>query len=107
LEEVKWRLVTKWNVDFSICCCDFFYHRILYCLSANRLYEQKDLGFKANQILSISYRNVYGEITDNFRFDRYLTIKMNYCAFQVKQVAAGGFAFGGSAKSTITFNIKI
>jgi hypothetical protein len=32
---------------------------------------------------------------------------MNYCAFQVKQVAAGGFAFGGSAKSTITFNIKI
>jgi hypothetical protein len=61
LEEVKWRLVTKWNVDFHQFAVALFYHRILYCLSANRLYEQKDLGFKANQILSISYRNVYGE----------------------------------------------
>jgi putative ABC transport system permease protein len=28
------------------------------------------------------------------------------CAFRVKQVAAGGFAFGGSAKSTITLQYK-
>ncbi|MFV8362250.1 ABC transporter permease [Flavobacterium sp. ZT3P35] len=70
--------------------------------------NKKDLGFKANQILSISYRNVYGEeITDNFRFDRYLTIKNELLRIPgVKQVAAGGFAFGGSAKSTITLQYK-
>ena len=70
--------------------------------------NKKDLGFKANQILSISYRNVYGEeITDNFRFDRYLTIKNELLHIPgVKQVAAGGFAFGGSAKSTITLQYK-
>ncbi len=70
--------------------------------------NKKDLGFKANQILSISYRNVYGEeITDKFRFDRYLTIKNELLRIPgVKQVAAGGFAFGGSAKSTITLQYK-
>ncbi|WP_310007145.1 ABC transporter permease [Flavobacterium granuli] len=70
--------------------------------------NRKDLGFKANQILSISYRNVYGEeITDNFRFDRYLTIKNELLHIPgIKQVAAGGFAFGGSAKSTIAYQYK-
>jgi putative ABC transport system permease protein len=101
LEEVKWRLVTKWNVDFSFAVATFFIIGSYIVYQQIDYMNKKDLGFKANQILSISYRNVYGEITDNFRFDRYLTIKMNYCAFQVKQVA-GGFAFGGSAKSTIT-----
>jgi putative ABC transport system permease protein len=70
--------------------------------------NKKDLGFKANQIVSISYRNVYGEaITDNFRFDRYLRIKNELLRIPgVKQVAAGGFAFGGSAKSTISYQYK-
>ena len=70
--------------------------------------NRKDLGFKANQILSIAYRNVYGEdITDNFRFDSYLTIKNELLRLPgVKQVAAGGFAFGGSAKSTISYQYK-
>ncbi|MEO8515518.1 MAG: ABC transporter permease, partial [Flavobacterium sp.] len=70
--------------------------------------NRKDLGFKANQIVNISYRNVYGEgITDNFRFDRYLTIKNELLRIPgVKQVAAGGFAFGGSAKSTISYTYK-
>jgi putative ABC transport system permease protein len=70
--------------------------------------NKKDLGFKANQILSISYRNVYGEeITDNFRFDRYLTIKNELLRIPgVKQVTAGGFAFGGSAKSTTAYQYK-
>ncbi|WP_369753823.1 ABC transporter permease [Flavobacterium sp. WC2409] len=70
--------------------------------------NRKDLGFKANQILSISYRNVYGEeITDDFRFDRYSTIKNELLRIPgVKQVASAGFAFGGSAKSTISYQYK-
>jgi len=70
--------------------------------------NRKDLGFKANQILSVSYRNLYGEeITDDFRFDRYLIIKNELLRIPgVKQVSAGGFAFGGSAKSTISYQYK-
>jgi putative ABC transport system permease protein len=59
LEEVKWRLVTKWNVDFSICCCDFFIIGSYIVYQQIDYMNKKDLGFKANQILSISYRNVW------------------------------------------------
>jgi putative ABC transport system permease protein len=68
----------------------------------------KDLGFKANQILNISYRNVYGEqITDKFRFDRYTTIKNELLKIKgVKQVAGGAFVFGIGAPSTINYHYK-
>ena len=75
------------------------------------VYEQieymntKDLGFKANQILNISYRNVYGEqITDKYRFDRYSTIKNELLHIKgVKKVTAGGFVFGKNAPITTTY----
>ncbi|TRX35457.1 FtsX-like permease family protein [Flavobacterium sp. ZT3R18] len=68
----------------------------------------KDLGFKANQILNISYRNVYGEqISDKFRFDRYTTIKNELLKIKgVKQVAGGAFVFGIGARSTISYHYK-
>jgi putative ABC transport system permease protein len=68
----------------------------------------KDLGFKANQILNISYRNVYGEeITDKYRFDRYTTIKNELLKIKgVKQVVGGAFVFGSGARSTITYDYK-
>ena len=68
----------------------------------------KDLGFKANQILNITYRNVYGEeITDKFRFDRYATIKNELLKIKgVKQAVGGAFVFGSGAPSTISYNYK-
>lgn len=68
----------------------------------------KDLGFKANQILNISYRNVYGEeITDKFRFDRYTTIKNELLKIKgVKQAVGGAFVFGRGASSTIAYSYK-
>ncbi len=68
----------------------------------------KDLGFKANQILNISYRNVYGEeITDKYRFDRYTTIKNELLKIKgVKQAVGGAFVFGSGASSTITYKYK-
>ena len=68
----------------------------------------KDLGFKANQILNISYRNVYGEeITDKYRFDRYTTIKNELLKIKgVKQAVGGAFVFGSGAPSTISYNYK-
>jgi putative ABC transport system permease protein len=65
----------------------------------------KDLGFKANQILNISYKNVYGEeITNNFRFDRYTRIKNELLHIKgVKKVTAGGFVFGSNAPMTTTY----
>ena len=68
----------------------------------------KDLGFKANQILNISYRNVYGEeITNKFRFDRYNTIKNELLKIKgVKQAVGGAFVFGSGASSTINYIYK-
>jgi putative ABC transport system permease protein len=68
----------------------------------------KDLGFKANQILNISYRNVYGEqISDKFRFDRYTTIKNELLKIKgVKQVAGGAFVFGTGAPITTAYFYK-
>lgn len=72
--------------------------------------NKKDLGFKANQILNISYRNVYGEkkeINDNYRFDRYSRIKNELLHIKgVKKVTAGGFVFGTNAPLTTTYYYK-
>ncbi|MCK8142718.1 ABC transporter permease [Flavobacterium sp. I-SCBP12n] len=71
---------------------------------------KKDLGFKGEQILNISYRNVYGEdkaITDQYRFDRYNRIKNELLRIKgVHQVSGGGFVFGRGAKSTISYYYK-
>ncbi|MWB94331.1 FtsX-like permease family protein [Flavobacterium sp. GA093] len=69
--------------------------------------NKKDLGFKANQILNISYRNVYGEeITDDFRFNRYQIIKNELLRIKgVKKVAGGAFVFGKSV-STSSYKYK-
>jgi putative ABC transport system permease protein len=70
----------------------------------------KDLGFKPEQILNVSYRNVYGEapeISDNYRFDRYTTIKNELLKIKgVQQVAGGAFTFGDGSISTITYHYK-
>jgi putative ABC transport system permease protein len=80
------------------------------------VYEQiaymnnKDVGFKSNQILDISYRNLSGEdekITNNFRFDRYTRIKNELLHIKgVKKVTAGGFVFGSNAPTTSTYFYK-
>ena len=80
------------------------------------VYEQisymnnKDLGFKPNQVLDISYRNVYGdapEINDSYRFNRYMAIKNQLQKIKgVKQVAGGAFRFGNGASTTISYNYK-
>lgn len=70
----------------------------------------KDFGFKANQIVNIKYRNVYGEaeeINDKFRFDRYTTIKNELLKIKgVKEVAGGAFEFGNGAPTTIDYSYK-
>ncbi|CAM3587893.1 ABC transporter permease [Flavobacterium gelidilacus] len=68
----------------------------------------KDLGFKANQIVNISYRNIYGEdISDEYRFNRYMTIKNALQKIKgVKQVVGGAFKFGDGAPITTNYTYK-
>ncbi|MFD2940034.1 ABC transporter permease [Flavobacterium notoginsengisoli] len=70
--------------------------------------NSKDLGFKGNQILSISYRNIYGEkITVQDQNDKLNTIKNQLLRIKgVKEVAGGGFVMGGGAKSVISYHHK-
>ncbi|MBS7255322.1 ABC transporter permease [Flavobacterium branchiicola] len=70
--------------------------------------NSKDLGFNGNQILNISYRNIYGEkITDKNQFSRYNSIKNQMLRIKgVKQVAGGGFVMGRGAKSVISYHYK-
>ena len=70
----------------------------------------KDLGFKPNQIINISYRNVYDdspEINDEYRFIRYSAIKNQIVKIKgVKQAVGGAFKFGYGAPTTISYNYK-
>ncbi|AWK05608.1 multidrug ABC transporter substrate-binding protein [Flavobacterium crocinum] len=70
--------------------------------------NSKDLGFNGNQILSISYRNIYGEkISTKNQCDKYDVIKNQLLRIKgVKQVAGGGFVMGGGAKSVISYHYK-
>lgn len=72
--------------------------------------NNKDLGFKPNQIINVHYRNIYGDdpkINDRFRFDRYMTIKNQILKIKgVKQVAGGAFMFGNGAPTTISYHYK-
>ncbi|MBE0390312.1 ABC transporter permease [Flavobacterium sp. PL002] len=68
----------------------------------------KDFGFKANQIINLNYRNIYGEeISDANRYERYNSIKNKLLNIKgVKKVAGGAFEFGNGAKSTINYHYK-
>jgi putative ABC transport system permease protein len=70
----------------------------------------KDLGFSGKQILNISYRNVYSEdktITDQYRFNRYTSIKNELLHIKgIKQVAGGAFVFGQGAKLITSYHYK-
>ncbi|WP_116787719.1 ABC transporter permease [Flavobacterium psychrotrophum] len=78
------------------------------------VYEQinylstKDLGFKGEQIINISYRNIYGDaITDDMRYNKYLSIKSALQNIKgVQQVAGGTIHFGEGASTTIEYRYK-
>ncbi len=80
------------------------------------VYEQikyisnKELGFKGNQVLSISYRNKYDYNEKGFEqkiFNRYSLIKQEIAKIKgVEQVATGAFAFGSGNGSTSGFSYK-
>lgn len=87
-----------------------------FIIGSNIVYQQitymttKDLGFKANQVIDVSYRNFYGEaeeINDNFRFNKYVTIKNEVLKIKgVRKVAGGAFKFGDGAPTTIDYTYK-
>ncbi|MTH17372.1 ABC transporter permease [Flavobacterium sp. LC2016-01] len=70
--------------------------------------NSKDLGFNGNQVLNISYRNIYGEKIDGkIQFAKYNNIKNQLLHIKgVKQVAGGGFVMGSGAKSVISYHYK-
>lgn len=80
------------------------------------VYEQikyistKDLGFKGDQVLSISYRNKYNWKEENYKkkvYNRYNMIKAEISKINgVEQVATGAFSFGSSNGSTTGFTYK-
>lgn len=78
------------------------------------VYEQieyistKDLGFKGDQVLSITYRNKYNWREDNYKkkiYNRYNMIKAEISKIKgVEQVATGAFSFGSANGSTSGFS---
>lgn len=70
----------------------------------------KDLGFKGDKVLSISYRNKYNWREDNYRekvYNRYNMIKAEISKIKgVEQVATGAFSFGAGSGSTTGFSYK-
>ena len=78
------------------------------------VYEQikyissKDLGFKGEQVLSITYRNKYNWREDDYKkkiYNRYNIIKAEISKIKgVEQVATGAFSFGSSNGSTSGFS---
>ncbi|WP_339887475.1 ABC transporter permease [uncultured Flavobacterium sp.] len=69
--------------------------------------SNKDLGFKGDQVLSISYRNVYNWREDGYKtkiYNRYNMIKNQLSKIKgVEQVATGAFTFGSGNGSTSSF----
>ncbi|WP_276381103.1 ABC transporter permease [Flavobacterium sp. H4147] len=70
--------------------------------------NSKELGFNGDQVINITYRNMYGDgMTDQTRIDRYDQIKNQLLHLKgVKQVAGGAFVMGNGAKSTISYHYK-
>lgn len=77
------------------------------------VYEQikfistKDLGFKGDQVLSISYRNQYDWKEENYKqkvYNRYNLVKAGVSKIKgVEQVSTGAFSFGSGQGSTTGF----
>ncbi|WP_296144633.1 ABC transporter permease, partial [uncultured Flavobacterium sp.] len=80
------------------------------------VYEQidfistKDLGFKGDQVVSISYRNKYDWKEKDYKqkvYNRYNMIKAEISKIKgVEQVATGAFSFGTGQGSTSGFSYK-
>lgn len=72
--------------------------------------SEKDLGFKGNQVISITYRNKYNWREENYKekiYNRYNMIKSNVSAINgVEQVSTGAFSFGSGNGSTTGFSYK-
>lgn len=72
--------------------------------------SNKDLGFKGEQVLAITYRNKYDWKEENYKkkvFNRYNMIKTEISKINgVEQVATGAFSFGSSNGSTTGFTYK-
>ncbi|WET03094.1 ABC transporter permease [Flavobacterium sp. YJ01] len=70
--------------------------------------SSRELGFKGDQILNVSYRNIYGEkVSNNDRMKKYEQIKNELLRVKgVQQVAGGGFVLGYGAKSVISYHHK-
>ena len=70
--------------------------------------QNKELGFKGEQIIQIDYRNPYDHTQEGVReklLSRYLTIKQELSKISgVKQVATGSFSFGSGASSSSSFS---
>ena len=70
--------------------------------------QNKELGFKGEQIIQIDYRNPYDFTQEGVReklLSRYLTIKQELSKINgVKQVATGSFSFGSGASSSSSFS---
>jgi putative ABC transport system permease protein len=80
------------------------------------VYEQikfisaKDLGFKGEKVLTISYRNKYDWKEDNYKqkvYNRYDMVKAEISKIKgVEQVSTGAFSFGSGQGSTSGFTYK-
>ncbi len=72
--------------------------------------NKKDLGFKGEQVLSISYNNKYDWREEGYKekiFSRYNTIKNEISKIKgVEQVATGAFEFGSGNGSSSGFSYK-
>ena len=69
--------------------------------------NNKDLGFKGEQVLSVRYRNTYDWREKDYMkklFSRYYTIKNEVSKIKgVEQVSTGSFSFGGDSSSSSSF----
>ena len=72
--------------------------------------SMKDLGFKGNQVLSISYRNIYNWNEEGFMQkveNKYLLVRNELSKIKgVQQVSTGAFEFGSGNGSTSGFSYK-
>lgn len=72
--------------------------------------SEKDLGFKGDQVISITYRNKYNWREKDYKekiYNRYNMVKSNVLAIKgVEQVSTGAFSFGSGNGSTTGFSYK-
>lgn len=72
--------------------------------------SEKDLGFKGDQVISITYLNKYNWREKDYKekiYNRYNMVKSNVLAIKgVEQVSTGAFSFGSGNGSTTGFSYK-